>query len=111
MSNILSDIDSILDMSNPYAIAKNIAEKLRERRLEKNLSQQSLASMSGVSLGSLKRFENCYEISLKSLLLLAVSLEATEEFQLLFSKRQYESIDDILNGNTQKKRQRGKRNG
>jgi len=39
------------------AIAQGIAIRLRNRRLALNLSQQALATRSGVSLGSLKRFE------------------------------------------------------
>ena len=46
--------------------------------------------------GSLKRFEDLHEISLKHLLMLAVVLDATEEFDSLFSKRQHESMDEAL---------------
>jgi transcriptional regulator with XRE-family HTH domain len=109
MTNILSDIELILDGGNPYAIANGIAERLRKRRLELNLSQQSLAGRSGVSLGSLKRFENQHEISLKHLLMLSVTLDSTEDFHALFSKRLYGSIDEVLHEKELKKRQRGKR--
>lgn len=111
MSKILSDNDFMLDAFNPYAIAKGLAFRMRERRLELNLTQQALAGKSGVSLGTLKRFENSYEISLRHLLMLAVVLDATEEFLLLFTKRQYESIDEVIKATAVKKRQRGKRNG
>jgi transcriptional regulator with XRE-family HTH domain len=111
MSKIIADNDFILDAFNPAAIAKGIAERMRERRLELNLTQQGLAVKAGVSLGSLKRFENSCEISLKHLLMLAVVLDATEEFDALFSKRHYQSIEEALKMTALKKRKRGKRNG
>ncbi len=109
MANILSDIDFLVDNCNPYSLAKGIAGKMKMRRLELNLSQQSLSEKSGVSLGTLKRFENRFEISLKHLLMLAVAIEASDEFIALFSKRKYESIDEVINTKAVKKRQRGKR--
>src|SRR5450759_2137323 len=109
MINILADNDFVLDAFNPAAIALGIAKRMRERRLEMNLTQQSLAKRSGVTLGTLKRFERDNEISLKHLLMLAVVLDATEEFDFLFSRRQFENIDQVLRA-TSKKRQRGKHN-
>jgi transcriptional regulator with XRE-family HTH domain len=110
MINILADNDFILDAFNPASIVRGIAERMRERRLEMNLTQQNLAKRSGVSLGSLKRFERNHEISLSHLLMLAVALDATEEFALLFSRRQFENIDQALKTSS-KKRLRGKHNG
>jgi transcriptional regulator with XRE-family HTH domain len=110
MTNILTDNDFVLDVYNPAEIAKGIAGRLRKRRLEMNLTQQILAKRAGVSLGSLKRFENNYEISLKHLLMIAVVLDATEEFPMLFSRRQFENIDQVLESSSGK-RKRGKRNG
>ncbi|MDA3818342.1 MAG: helix-turn-helix transcriptional regulator [Prolixibacteraceae bacterium] len=110
MDNILSVNDFILDDFNPAYIAEKIAGNLRERRLELNLTQKALSDKSGVSLGTLKRFENKHEISLKHLLMLAVVLDATGEFMQLFTKRNYTSIDDVINAQTTKKRKRGSRN-
>lgn len=110
MDKILSDNHFILDDFNPYSIAQGIAARLKERRLELNMTQQALALKSGVSLGTLKRFEHTGEISLKYLLMLAVTLNATEDFKLLFTTRQYTSIDQVLALKEAKKRKRG-RNG
>jgi transcriptional regulator with XRE-family HTH domain len=109
MINILADSDFVLDGYNPAEIAKGIAERLRKRRLELNLTQQTLAKRAGVSLGSLKRFENNYEISLKHLLMIAVVLDATEEFASLFIRRQFENIDQVLQSSSGI-RKRGKQN-
>jgi transcriptional regulator with XRE-family HTH domain len=43
--------------------------------LEPNLTRELLANRAGISLGSLKRFENKHEIPLESLVKLAIVLE------------------------------------
>ena len=109
-ANILSTTDFLLDDFNPGAILKKIAERVKRNRLELNLSQNALAIKSGVSLGSLKRFEQTAEISLKNLVMLAVALDATHEFSLLFSQRQYQSIDELLTKDKARTAKRGRRN-
>lgn len=108
--NILSHISFVIDDFNPKAIAKEIAGNLRQRRLESDLSQEALAKRSGVSLGTLKRFENRHEISLKHLLMIAVTLGATNEFHKLFIQKQYQSIDELLKVKESKTRKRGRKN-
>lgn len=110
MANILSSDVLILDAFNPATIAKGISERMRLRRLELNLTQQALAAKTGVSLGSIKRFERDHEISLKHLLMIAVILDSTNEFSYLFSHRQYQSIDEVLNEKKAKRRKRGRIN-
>jgi transcriptional regulator with XRE-family HTH domain len=107
---MIADNDFLLDNFNPVAIMKGIAVRMRGRRLELNLTQKGLATKAGVSMGSLKRFENSHEISLKHLIMIAVVLDATEEFEHLFSKRQYESIEEVLKMSKVKKRERGSQN-
>ncbi len=107
---MLSDQFVNLDVFNPHAIAKQIAMRVREKRLSLNLTQQALAKKAGLSLGSLKRFENRYEISLNHLLLLAISLQATEEFMQLFSVTIYQSVDDVVNQKQLSKKKRGRKN-
>ncbi len=52
-----------------------IAERFREVRLDQNITQEALAKHTGVSLGSLRRFESEGEISLKNLLNNSLSKE------------------------------------
>ena len=101
-------MDFILDDFNPVSIAKKLALRLQKRRLFLNMSQKSLAEKSGVSLGSIKRFENSGEISLKHLLKLALVLDALDEFHDLFPTKEYNSIDDIIKNRKQKERKRGR---
>ncbi len=108
MDKILADKDIILDDFNHKAIAKKIAEKMKRRRLQLNITQLSLSKISGVSLGSLKRFENKYKISLEHLLKLALALDALDGFHNLFPESDYQSIDDIINKKKSKDRKRGR---
>jgi transcriptional regulator with XRE-family HTH domain len=101
---------SLLDDFNPKAIAQEIARNMKQRRLEADLSQQALAKRSGVSLGTLKRFETHSEISLKHLLMIAVALGATNEFHYLFTQQQYRSIDNLMRVKEAKTRKRGRKN-
>jgi len=110
MTNILSVNEFVLDDFNPEAIMKKVAERLKRSRLDLNLSQAALAAKSGVSMGSLKRFEQTGEISLRNLVMLAVALDSTEEFGLLFGKPQYQSIDELIHKNNAKTAKRGRRN-
>ncbi|MEI8114669.1 MAG: helix-turn-helix transcriptional regulator [Bacteroidia bacterium] len=109
-ANILSDNDFLLDDFNPGVILKNIAGRMKRNRLELNLSQNALAKKSGISLGSLKRFEQTGEISLKSMVMLALALDATHEFTQLFAGSQYQSINELLSKDKAKNAKRGRRN-
>jgi len=73
-----------------------IVERMRKRRKEKGFSQQKLASKAGVSLGSLKRFEQTGEISLSSLIRIAFALGYEDDFEQLFSRQHFNSIQEII---------------
>ena len=55
------------NLISPLDIRVSIADRFKRIRLDQNVSQEQLAERSGVSLGSLRRFESKGEISLKSL--------------------------------------------
>lgn len=79
-------------------IAKDIARRERNKRKLYKLTQQELANKSGVSLGSLKRFESTGNISLKSLLKLAFVLDSQIDFDNLFkiSPNNFKNLDELL---------------
>ena len=81
-------------------INTEIAEIMVQLRKRKKLSQKSLALRSGVSLGSLKRFEQTGEISLQSLTKIAIALEVEGELEELFSKVLFASIDEVIHAQT-----------
>lgn len=83
-------------LKTPYEASIKIAEKAKAARKYMKLTQQQLSDKSGVSLGSLKRFERTGEISLSSLLKIAPVLDSLKEFERLFDKPEYTSIEEIL---------------
>lgn len=76
-----------------------IAERIRKIRRRRKISQKRLSEKSGVSLGSVKRFENSGEISLISLTKIAVALELDGELERMFEDAPYLSIEEIINEN------------
>ena len=85
-----------------------IAARAKGRRLDLNLSQVGLAGRSGVSTGSLKRFEKTGRVSLESLLKIALVLEALDEFGTLFQTRVQApaSLEELMK--TRRTRRRGR---
>lgn len=104
--------DNILSLINktPDSLMLGVAKRVKQRRLEKGWTQNMLATKSGISLASYRRFESSGEISLRSLVMLAFALEITDEFENLFNRKAYQSIDDIIKADQPKQRKRGKRN-
>lgn len=93
----------------PHQAQETVAQNMRSLRLSKGLTQQGLANRSGVSLSSLRKFEQKGVISLESFFKLASALgcldkliEATKPEENAFS-----SIDDVLNQKEDKTPKRG----
>lgn len=68
----------------PGEIQKLIAGRIRAIRRSRRISQAKLSQLSGVSLGSVKRFERSGEISFLSLIKIAAALELNGELEHLF---------------------------
>ncbi len=101
MNNIISLIDQ-----NPQSVAMQIAQRVKARRLELNLSQEGLATRAGLKLPTYRNFERTGAISLKGLLLIGFALDALSDFEQLFAQKQYQSLDDLLS-NQKSNRKRG----
>jgi len=82
----------------PGELGQIIAKNVRARRKASRLSLRQLSEMSGVSYGSMKRFESSGEISLISLLKISVVLDCTDEFEGLFASAHPKSIQEIIDG-------------
>ena len=103
------DIDTIINTS-PDVIIKGIASKVKEKRLEKDFTQKAFAKRAGVGYDAYRRFENTGEISLRNLVLCAITLDMIDEFNQLFSGKSYQSMDELLEKKKTKRRLRGSRN-
>lgn len=80
----------------PGEIQKLIAGRIRTIRRRRKISQKRLSELSGVSLGSVKRFEQSGEISLLSLIKIATALEVNNELEHLFEDVPPLSIEEII---------------
>jgi transcriptional regulator with XRE-family HTH domain len=104
----IADTIMSLILHSPATLMAQISVRAKELRLAQNLTQEALASRSGVSLGTLKKFERTGQVSLQSLLRLAIALGASEGFEQLFTAEAHApiSLDALLA--TPKKRKRGR---
>lgn len=64
-------------------------------RKRKKITQKQLAARSGVSLGSLKRFEQSGEIPLQSLTKIVIAIDVENELEGLFDNVPFASIEVI----------------
>ena len=77
-------------------ISRLLAGRIRAVRRRRRISQRRLSEASGVSLGSLKRFEQTGEVALLSLIKIAIALEIDDELLHLFEEVKPLSIEEIL---------------
>ncbi len=76
-----------VSLKTPQESRQELAARAKERRLALNISQQELAERSGVSLGSIKRFESSGLISLSSLLEISLVFGCLGDFDTLFTTK------------------------
>ena len=76
---------------------QNLALRVRNIRKRRSISQEKLASISGVSYGSIKRFEATGQISLISLTKFAMALDMADELRNLFTQVPYKDIREVIN--------------
>lgn len=87
----------------PDEILFGIARNEKSRRKERKITQERLAEISGVSLGSIRRFEQTGDISLVSLLKIAIVLDETDTLSSLFSKNvEYHTMKELLDAKRHK---------
>lgn len=89
------DISDFVKVTTIESITCDLVNRFKKRRKEAGLSQREISIKSGVSYGSIRRFESTGEISLNSLVKLAFALNLQEDFNELFK---YEIIKNIKRG-------------
>ena len=85
------------DMGNSGRIGSEAGTKVRNIRKRRSISQEKLSSMSGVSYGSIKRFEATGQISLISLTKIAMALDIADELRSIFTQVPYKNIQEVIN--------------
>ena len=99
----------MVSLKSPSELAKEISKKAKQKRIQLNVTQKELAERSGVSFGSVKRFEQKGEISLKHLLQIAIVLRSAIEFESLFKEQCYQSFEDVIREKSKPERKRARR--
>jgi transcriptional regulator with XRE-family HTH domain len=85
----------------PSDFLEDLAIKHKFLRKQTGLSQSELAKRSGVSLGSIKRFELSGQISLESILKLAHVLNRINDFEQIFKPTEnLKEIDKLFSDKT-----------
>lgn len=105
MDNILA-----LSLKSPKDVLLEVRDRFKGRRLALRLTQAGLAKRSGVSLGSLKRFEASGLIAFDSLLALALVLDCLGDFDRIAAnsdeRLSTRTLDEILASGRQRKKGR-----
>ena len=101
----------MIALISPSIAQKKIAQNLKERRLQMNLTQEGLSARSGVPLATLRKFEQQGLISLESLLKLMMVLGMLESMVAAtkVSQTSFSSIDEVIALETSPKRKRGRK--
>lgn len=86
--NMLANNNLFLLNKTPLSTLIDMAKKVRALRKQMGYSQAELALRSGVSLGSIKRFERSGQISLESLVKMAHLLDRLNDFDIVFQSKE-----------------------
>jgi len=89
-------------------VSAALAARTKELRLAKGWKQVTLAQRSGVSLASLRRFEESGRVSLESLLKLAFALNRLDDFDALLQAPRASTMAELEAAEESPKRQRGR---
>lgn len=78
---------------------QKLSERVRNIRKRRAITQEELSRESGVSYGSVKRFEETGNISLLSLTKIAMALGCAGEIQRMFERVPYRNIQEVIDEN------------
>jgi transcriptional regulator with XRE-family HTH domain len=88
-------IADFLPVTTVSSLKADLKTRFQLRRKEAHLSREALASRSGVSYGSIRRFESTGEISFSSLLKISQAVGLLEEFSTLFKQPIIKNLKDL----------------
>ena len=82
----MNSIDKILSDTPPNTndICIDIASRVKQRRLELNLTQSGLCNIAKINISSYRRFERTGRISVESLVRIALAMKKADDFDYLF---------------------------
>jgi len=80
------------DLVTPEQVSKELAGRVRQLRLMRKWKQSTLAGRAGVSLASLRRFEQTGQVSLKNMLRLSFTLGRLSDYDEVLRPPPAESL-------------------
>ena len=92
--NMLSVLDGFM-LDNAEDIACQVAENLRKRRVEKNITRQRISELSGVPLSTVASFEQKGLIAFESLIKLAMALGYAADVRNLFGTPKFNTMEEL----------------
>jgi len=98
-----------IQLLTPTAAQRTLADRVREARIAMELKQKTLADRSGVTLATLRRFEQKGEISLKYLMRICNALGRLDEFDQLLKPPPAASMAELESRVATPRRKRGSR--
>jgi len=102
-------VNAPVQLLSPAQAQRAIADRLRATRLAMGLKQKTLAERAGVTLATLRRFEQHGEISLKYLVRICHVLGRLDEFDNLFKPPAASSMAELEARVAKPLRKRGSR--
>jgi len=95
-------------LETPEQVGRKLAARVKALRLARGWKQITLAERSGVSLASLRRFEESGRVSLQSLLDLAFALNRLDDFDALLQPSRAASLAELEAAEKRPVRKRGR---
>ncbi len=88
------DLSEFVNYLTPQMATKHMVDRVIDKRKKMKYTQKDLSKRSGVSYASIRRFETTGEISLRSLMLIAVVLDCLKDFEQLFAGETITNLKD-----------------
>jgi transcriptional regulator with XRE-family HTH domain len=92
------------------SILLDLARRIKQRRLELNLTQKKFAKRIGIGYDAYRNLEMTGDTSLKNIVLIAFILDDVATINQLFTQRNYQSIEEIVREKQIKTRARASKN-
>lgn len=89
------DISTFVDVRTEQVVTKDLVDRFKMRRKESRFTQKELSQRSGVSYGSIRRFESTGDISLKSLLRISSAIGCLEDFDEIYNHTIIKELKDL----------------
>lgn len=93
-----------LEILSSEGVALELAMRVKSSRLAQSLTQEGLARRSGVSFGTLKKFERTGRIALVSFIRLVFALGDEAALENLLLEKKFSSLEEVLDVKTKPKR-------